>query len=114
MIDILPELKAELDQIAPSHKGYPKSFKDLPCISYYYQNNGEDYPALPGVFSEIVVQIDVWNKRSTSNVSNSVNDMMLAKGFIREYGADVPSDDIKHYTMRFRGVVNERNLLVSQ
>lgn len=86
---------------------YPKTFKKLPCVSYYEANNS------PRLFSddrsymdEIVIVVDVWanSKAKASEIAAAVDDKMQENGFVREFSHDVHNQDsdIRHITMRFK------------
>jgi hypothetical protein len=85
---------------------YPKSFKKLPCVSYY---EASDVPihADDGEFlSKIEIVVSVWGLDSdeVSNLSELVNRAMNEAGFAREFAGDVHdpgSDGIRQKAMRF-------------
>ena len=85
---------------------YPKTFNNLPIISYY--SLGEK-----GAFSydnqesiqKGTIQVDIWSAKALEcgNISIMVNDVMTNDGWHRELSKDVPNPDsrIYHKTMRF-------------
>lgn len=117
MYGVKPQIKALLEAIegVTVSDAYPKDFTKLPHISFYEQVNTDYLKRGPEHLTEIVLQIDVWHNRSTGFLAQEVNEKMNSIGFRREFTADVPDPNgVKHKTMRFRGIVDARNLLVYQ
>jgi hypothetical protein len=116
MYDIKPQVFSLLSSIpdVTVSDAYPKDFSKLPHISFYEQTNRDYYKIRGEPLTEVVLQIDIWHNRSTGTIAMQVNEKMNSIGFKREFMADIPDPNIKHKTMRFRAVVDKRNLLVYQ
>lgn len=117
MYDIKPQVKILLESIegVTVSDAYPKDFTKLPHISFYEQINNDYIKRGPEYLTEIVLQVDIWHNRSTGTLAQQVNEKMNSIGYRREFAADVPDpSSVKHKTMRFRGIVDTRNLLVYQ
>lgn len=116
MYDIKPAINSLLESIegVTVSDSYPEDFNNLPHISFYEQENKDIYKLKTEVMTEIVIQIDVWHSRSTGPLAREVNTLMNSIGFKREFARDVPDPKIKHKTMRYKGKVDNRNLLVYQ
>jgi hypothetical protein len=115
MYDVKPQIKTLLEAIPGIKKvsdAYPSDWKNLPQITFYEQDNS-DY-LKKGLLSEIVIQIDIWHSKSTGEIARRVDEKMAEIGFRREFAADIPDPAVKHKTMRFRGIVDERDLKVYQ
>ncbi len=116
MYDIKPVVFNLLKQIegASVSDAYPKDWNDLPHISFYeqlnkdYHNKGEEY------LTEIIIQVDVWHKRSTGTIATEVNNKLTSIGLKRQMSRDIPDPSVKHKTMRYRGIVDIRSLLIYQ
>lgn len=84
---------------------YPKSFTDLPAISYEETNQrtadfADDSPG--SVDSN--VQIHVWTKNSSTNaISKVVTELMIADKWGLDFSQDLadPDQQIEHRVMRF-------------
>lgn len=86
---------------------YPFEFGGFPYITYYEQYNGDLFKINREVYTEIIIQVDIFHNRSTSDLAQQVNEKMGELGFKREFARDIPDPSgIKHKTMRFRVVVN--------
>jgi hypothetical protein len=117
MYDVKPQINSLLSTIqgVGVSDAYPKSFNVLPQISFYEIANTDPLQLPKEYLSDISIQIDVWHNRSTGALAKQVDDKMKSIGFVRKFAADVPDPSgIKHKTMRYRGVVDKRNLFVYQ
>lgn len=118
MYDIKPTINSLLEDIVGEDNvsdSYPASFNNPPYISFYEQDNRDVYKLREEVYTEVVIQIDIWHNRSTGLLAQQVNTKMNSIGLKREFARDIPDPSgIKHKTMRFKGKVNNRNLLVYQ
>lgn len=117
MYDIKPIVNILLESIVGEESvsdSYPDDFTNLPHISFYEQNNRDYYKKGPEHSTEIVIQIDIWHNRSTGAIAKQVNEKMNSIGLRREFARDIPDPNIKHKTMRYRGIIDKRNLLVYQ
>lgn len=117
MYDVKPQINTLLEEMVGSDSvsdGYPEDFNNLPQISFYEAYSGDLYKLKAEVFTEIVIQIDIWHNRSTGPLAQEVNEKMNAIGFKRDFMRDIPDPKIKHKSMRFKGKVDNRNLLVYQ
>lgn len=117
MYDIKPKINQLLGEIVGEDNisdSYPESFENLPKISFYEQDNKDVYKLKKEYMTEIVVQIDIWHNRSTGALAQQVNEKMNSIGFRRDFMRDIPDPSIKHKTMRYKGKVDNRSLLVYQ
>lgn len=117
MYDVKPEILALLESIpdVTVQGEYPKEFVNLPLISFYELANDENKPEIPGVLTEVSIQVDVWSKRSTGALAQQVNDLMNSIGFRRQMARDVPDPSgVNRKTMRYRGVIDARSKRVTQ
>ena len=115
MYDIKPQVKGMLESIPDVKKvsdAWPPDWKDLPQITFFEQYNSDHLKK--GILSEIVIQIDIWHNRSTGAIAQQVEAKMASIGFKREFASDVPDKAVKHKTMRYRGIVDARDLKVYQ
>lgn len=89
----------------------PPDEPELPCITYYEQNNS---PALVGdgreLTSESVMVIDVWSKGSTTAIAQAVDSVMAGLNFVREFAGDLYESDtgVYHKSMRYRHKTTRR------
>jgi hypothetical protein len=85
---------------------YPKSFKKLPCVSYYENNNSPARAADDAEYlTEINYQVDVWAEKSAeaSEIAGRVNAALTAAGFTREFSHDLYEPGAAaHKTMRYQ------------
>lgn len=84
--------------------GDPEKF---PRITFFeVDNRDSEFADDQSIASQIVVQIDVWNKGSTSAIAEQVDKTMKGLGFFRSSAPDFYEEDIKvfHKAMRFRTV----------
>ena len=109
MIDVKPDVQKALSAIegVKAFFYYPKSFKELPCVSYYELNNTPDTGADDQEYlSEIVYVVDVWGSTSSivTAIAIAAAEKMEGIGFAREFSHDVdpPESAVRHKTMRFR------------
>jgi hypothetical protein len=116
MYDVKPTVFAELSSITgvTISDAYPSDFNKLPHISFYEIGNSDPLGVKDGPLSDISIQIDIWHDRSTRTLAASVDEKMNVIGFRRQFQADVPDPNVKHKTMRYRGVVDTRTLRVTQ
>lgn len=117
MYDVKPQINTLLESIVGEDSvsdGYPEDFNNLPQISFYEADNKDSYKLKEEVLTEIVIQIDIWHNRSTGSLAQEVNEKMNSIGFKRDFMRDIPDPNIKHKSMRFKGKVDNRNLLVYQ
>lgn len=93
---------------------YPQDWARFPAVQYTEEEN-MPYTIVDGVerHSLIRYKIDIWDKTSTSNAVNTVNEVFFSCGFKRVSKADVPDPSgLKHTVMRFEGVVDNDTLQV--
>lgn len=117
MFDVKPYVFKALKSIegVTVSDAYPSDFSKLPHISFYEMKNEEGINAIPGRLSDVVVVIDIWHNRSTGSLAQHVNEKMNSLGLRREFAMDVPDPSgIKHKTMRYRGKIDCKTLLVYQ
>lgn len=116
MYDVKPTVRALLLQIAGLKSvtdAYPAKDAEYPCISFYEIGNN-NYMNTNNIFSDVSIQIDVWSKGSTGVIAQSVEEKMNSIGFTRQFASDVPDANIKHKTMRYRGIIDSRDESVKQ
>ncbi|MCL6456918.1 MAG: hypothetical protein K6T85_02820 [Gorillibacterium sp.] len=94
---------------------YPKSFERLPHISFYETVNSEGLPQLPGLLTDISIQVDIWHNKSTGGLAQQVDVLMNSIGFRRQFASDLPDPSgVNRKTMRYHGIVDRRSERVSQ
>lgn len=117
MYDVKPQINSLLESIpgVTVSDAFPKSPAETPRITFYELANNDPIKINNGPLSDIAIQIDVWHTRSTGALAAAVNEKMNSIGFRRQFAADMPDPSgIKRKTMRYRGVVDMRTLLVHQ
>ncbi|WP_059050851.1 hypothetical protein [Paenibacillus senegalimassiliensis] len=117
MYDVKPEVLSLLETIPEVNVvgEYPKEFAQLPLISFYELTNKESEPKLPGVLTEVSLQIDVWSKRSTGSLAQQVNTLLNSIGFRRQTARDISDPSgVNRKTMRYRGIIDARTKRVTQ
>ena len=86
---------------------YPKSFNELPVVSYYTINDTPVQAFDKEFAQQASIQVDVWTHEDSEPLSGEmctvINSTLRQKGWIREYSSDVPDSEsyIHHHTMRF-------------
>lgn len=116
MYNIKPQilkLLKEINGVKVSDE-YPEDWSRLPHISFYEQSNRDYFKRGSEYLTEIVIQIDIWHNRSTGTIAQQVDKKMNSIGLRREFAADIPDPNVKHKTMRYRGIIDKKNLLVYQ
>ncbi|ABA42701.1 MULTISPECIES: tail completion protein gp17 [Bacillus cereus group] len=81
-----------------------KKAEEFPRITYFELDNRPDgFADNQEIESEILFQVDVWAKSSTTAIHQKVNEIMKRIGFSRYAVADLYEEDtqIFHYAMRF-------------
>lgn len=81
---------------------------DYPRITFFeVVNRDSDFADDQPIASEIVVQIDVWNKGSTSAIAGEVDKTMKELGFSRTSSPDFYEEDtgVFHKAMRFKNIM---------
>jgi hypothetical protein len=116
MYDIKPQVLVKLKEIdgVTVTDAYPTDWNSLPQISFYEQDNSDYLKKGPEHLTEIVIQVDVWHNRSTGNIAKQVDEKLTLVGLVRQFARDIPDSTIKHKTMRYRGIVDNRNNKVYQ
>lgn len=88
---------------APDANQYPR-------ITFFEVTNFDSGFADDGVFAEeVIVQIDVWSKGSTSAISSEIDNTMKELGYFRSTGQDLYESDVQvyHKSLRYRKQVFE-------
>lgn len=117
MYDIKPKINELLEVIVGENNvsdSYPNDFSNLPYISFYELSNNDAYKIKEELYTEIVIQIDIWHNRSTGTIARQVNEAMKSIGLMRDFARDIPDATIKHKTMRFKGKINNRTKIMYQ
>lgn len=117
MFNVKPNILILLEEIPDVSvtDEYPKSFANLPHISFYELSNDDSLGIANSPLSDITIQIDIWNNRSTSGLAQIVNEKMNSIGFRRKFANDMSDPSgIKRKTMRYRGIIDARTGRVSQ
>ncbi|MFB5557315.1 DUF3168 domain-containing protein [Bacillus cytotoxicus] len=81
-----------------------KNATEFPRITFFELDNRPDgFADNKERESEILFQIDIWSKNSTTAIHQKVNEVMKSIGFSRYAVADLYEEDtqIFHYAMRF-------------
>ncbi len=108
MIDISSEIFENLNTIAKTHKGYPQKKATYPCLSYYIHQNSDGLRQIPGRYSSVVFQVDVFSEKSPTNLALRVSEKMKEAGYLREFMSEIPDDSkVNRITMRFSGLIDE-------
>lgn len=84
--------------------------EEYPRITFFEINNSDSEFADDEAYaSDVSVQIDVWNKGSTSSISSEVDETMKSMGFARTSAPDYYEQDTKvyHKAMRYRAQFEE-------
>ena len=84
---------------------YPTSFATLPCISYFEVDNfGNLFADDVEAGSEILYQVDVWSKASTTAIALVVDTIMTGLDFARSSATDLYeiNDKIFHKAITYR------------
>lgn len=77
---------------------------EFPRITFFeVTNTDEDYADDTAISSDILIQIDIWNKSSTSAIAIEVDKTMKTLSFQRTYAVDLYESDtqIFHKAMRY-------------
>lgn len=113
MINLKPEVYSALvnNQALVSLLGGPRVYQmvapnadEFPRITFFELTNFDSAFADDQAFvTEIHIQIDIWNKGSTSAIAAEVDRTMKSIGFKREASADLYEEDTKifHKAMRY-------------
>lgn len=115
MLNIKPQINSLLKEIPDVKVSffYPEDWSKIPHITYYEASNSE-YDSWDGVeaHSQIEIQIDIWDKKSTSELALAVDGKMSSIGFRRVFSGDLQDPSgLKHKTMRYRGIVSKNNVV---
>jgi hypothetical protein len=84
---------------------YPPSFTNLPLLSYFEVDNfGNLYADDQEIGSEMLYQIDVWSKASTTAIAEEIDAIMTGLDFTRSSANDLyeVQDKIFHKAMTYR------------
>ena len=84
---------------------YPSDFTNLPALSYFETSNlGNLYADNVEAGSEIIYQLDLWSRSSTTVLAKAVDDIMIGIDFNRILCVDMYETDTKiyHKSMRYR------------
>src|SRR5690554_888036 len=118
MYDIKPEVFQKLSEIVGEDNvsdEFPSEFNNLPYISFYELVNEDVYKLKEELYTEIVIQIDIWHDRSTGSLARQVNNAMNSIGLKRDFARDMPDQSgMKRKTMRFKGKINNKTKIMYQ
>lgn len=118
MYDIKPLVNQKLSEIVGDDKvsdEFNPDYENLPYITFYELLNTDPYKLKEELYTEIVIQVDIWHNRSTGSLARQVNEAMNSIGLKREFARDISEPSgIKRKTMRFRGVINNKTLIMYQ
>lgn len=79
--------------------------EQFPRITFFEITNFDNQFADDhAIFSDILVQIDIWNKTSTTTIALEVDKIMKSIGYYRTSASDFYEDDtdVYHKAMRYR------------
>lgn len=98
---------------------YPQSNESLPLISYFEVSNVEiARVGFKEALTEFVYQIDVWAMKPSecSDIAIQIDELMRTNGFRRQFSTDMFEQDtnIHHKSLRYRGVVDNKTLIIYQ
>lgn len=115
MINVKDELYAALTGVADNVSDvYPKDWERFPVIQYTEEENRvfektdkkEDK-------SYVRYRVDIWNNRSTSEISVQVDEAIAALGLTRIACGDVADPSgLKHKVMRYEGIIDNKSKVV--
>lgn len=83
---------------------------EYPRITFFeVVNRDSEFADDLSIASEIVMQIDVWSKGSTSAIAKQVDITMKSLGYVRSSAPDLYEEDTKvyHKPMRYRNTLPE-------
>jgi hypothetical protein len=83
---------------------------EYPRITFFeVVNRDSEFADDQSIASEIVMQIDVWSKGSTSAIAKEIDKTMKELGYFRMSAPDFYEEDTKvyHKAMRFRNTIEE-------
>ncbi|MGF7036597.1 hypothetical protein J2T17_007671 [Paenibacillus mucilaginosus] len=113
MINIKPEVLEALrtDEELLLLLGAPRVYQlvapepdKFPRITFFEMSNfDKDFADDSAISSQIIIQVDIWNKTSTSGIADRVDAVMKSLGFGRSGSADLYENDtgIFHKAMRY-------------
>lgn len=104
-------LESVLDGICKVYHAYPARDASLPAVSFYEAANNEHASTTEGEYlTEISYAIDVFaaSVSETDEIAGKINDAMAGFGFARNFSYDVPDPNVRHKTMRYRGLIDPR------
>jgi hypothetical protein len=104
-------LESALEGVCKVYHAYPAKDATLPAVSFYEAGNNEYASTIEGEYiTEISYVIDVYaaSVTETDEISEKINDAMAGFGFERTFSYDVPDPNVRHKTMRYRGLIDPR------
>ena len=93
------------------YHAYPANNAALPAVSFYQAANSEYASTADGEYlTEIAFVFDVFagSVKETDEIGAIVNVVMAGFGFARAFSYDVPDSNVRHLTMRYRGIIDPR------
>ena len=104
-------LESALEGVCKVYHAYPAKDATLPAVSFYEAANNEYASTMEGEhLTEISYVIDVYaaSVKETDEISEQINGVMAGFGFSRNFSYDVPDPNVRHKTMRYRGLIDRR------
>ncbi|MDT8715439.1 hypothetical protein IAI10_02050 [Clostridium sp. 19966] len=117
MVNIKPLIASLLSEIPGITVSfiYPKDFSQLPAVAYKTENKAYKVSDGEEIMTEWILYIDVWHNLSTSEAISLIDEKMTTVGFERQLSGDIAEvSGLNHNSMRFHGIVDNKNLLVYQ
>jgi hypothetical protein len=97
-----------IPDVAKAHRGWPKSFEQLPCIAVSEAGNAPaDFRDDAEYMTELEYFIRVFAARAeqTDTISSAVEDAMLGLGYTRSFSWDDDSADVRQKALRYRKIL---------
>lgn len=93
---------------------YPGDWVHLPAIQFSEEDNSVYERTKQGEQkSRVRYRIDIWNSKSTSDISLKVDAAVSALGLVRTGCQDVPdTSGLRHKQMRYEGIIDMHSELV--
>lgn len=101
---VVKKLK-EIEGIKQISAEYPDDFAIMPTVTYKENDNSDTGKTQTEVVSNLEYQIDIWDKKSVTDIAAQVNEVFSGMGFRRISSVQLidPNTNLKHRVMRFRG-----------
>lgn len=121
MTDINPIINELLSPYARTENEFPQSESTFPMITVTEISSvSERIADDEEILSDIVFQIDVWDKRTGSiqtrqrceTISEQVSRKLIQTGFSRCFAQSISEDEMFRKCMRFSGQIDEKKKII--